>query len=243
MHPRAQWAALRTFHRRVKKAGRTATGQRTFALGSVQLTYPPGAGHFYRLAPCARCGEIIELPEPVLIPADLELIGQPHLCPACSRDGIDNLASRAVRPRRPASPPAAVPLQTEATDLSTIVGPAMSRAEEILADARRMAADLVAEAQREASELRATAAGETADQSQAHARALLADAEVRAAEIRAAAEAELEAAISLVATPPLPAAAEGQDAPPPPAAEDAGAEPRPDRSSPGDDGTGDGNEA
>ncbi len=87
MHARAQWAAIRTFHRKVKLVGETATGQPVFAIGPVQLTLPAGAQHFHPVAACSRCGEIVEFLEPVLSAADLEFSGEPHLCQKCARMG------------------------------------------------------------------------------------------------------------------------------------------------------------
>jgi len=93
LHARAQWAAIRTFHRKVKLVGETASGQPVFALGEVQLTLPVGAQHFYPVGACSRCGEIVEFPEPVLSTADLDVSRQPHLCQKCARTGIDTSGS------------------------------------------------------------------------------------------------------------------------------------------------------
>ena len=174
MQPRAQWVAVRTFHRRVKRVGRTDSGTRLYAIGSVQLSYPPGARHFYPLSACARCREVMELPEPVLTAADLELSFQPHLCPPCARSGVGVRA-------------APVGLEAPPAPTAEAVAP---RAEAYIEEARLESAALLAQAEAQATALRVGAETEAAEMT-AHAERIRAEAEAQAAEIRAAAEADL----------------------------------------------------
>jgi len=100
-------------------------------MGRAQLTLPPGSQHFYPAGACSRCAEIVEFPEPVLTTADLELSGQPHLCQACARTGIDPTVparsgdgpgpSSEVKPAEPSPTPASTepsptPASTEPID-------------------------------------------------------------------------------------------------------------------------------
>lgn len=85
MELRAQWKALRSFHRKVKRLGRTSDGHPLFAVDSLKLALPEDARHFHRVLSCSRCGtEMIEWERTVTRPHDLSSRRRERLCEACS---------------------------------------------------------------------------------------------------------------------------------------------------------------
>ncbi len=85
MELRAQWKALRSFHRRVKPLGRTSDGHPLFAVDSLRLALPEDARHFHRVLSCSRCGaEMIEWNRAVTRAQDLGAGRHERLCEACS---------------------------------------------------------------------------------------------------------------------------------------------------------------
>ena len=179
MHLRAQWAALRMFHRPVKRAGYTVAGQPIFVFGSVQLFYPRGGRHFFPLIHCSRCGDAIEFPSAILAIADLAFFRQRHLCPTCARGSALVLPRQGGLPSSPSVPsPAATVLPAQAApddggwhgdldhaeeDVAAAVN-SMSRAAEIeaeiKAEAHQAATDLVAVSPQETSELQTVQASD-----------------------------------------------------------------------------------
>ncbi|HEV3401377.1 MAG TPA: hypothetical protein VG078_06105 [Acidimicrobiales bacterium] len=85
MKLRAQYKALRSFHRTVKPLGRTSDGHLLFAVDSLELVLPEGARHFHRVLACSRCGkEMVEWDRAVTRPHDLSVRRRERLCETCS---------------------------------------------------------------------------------------------------------------------------------------------------------------
>jgi hypothetical protein len=81
---RANWVALRTLRQLPKAVGETAGGEQIYEVRSVPLLLDSAAGHFVRLAECARCGRQLA-GAPVLTTADLDRPLRPMICADCIR--------------------------------------------------------------------------------------------------------------------------------------------------------------
>jgi hypothetical protein len=80
----AIWVALKTLRQRPTVGGRSDDGATVYAVRDVELVLPPGASHFKRLVPCAKCGR--RVPGSVVLgPADLDRPATPLFCGRCGQ--------------------------------------------------------------------------------------------------------------------------------------------------------------
>jgi hypothetical protein len=84
---RAQWVAVRTLRQRAVVVGETEQGTTIYEVQSARLVLPPGASHFKRLTPCAKCGGDA-VGSAILNVADLERPAQAVYCGRCGRSQL-----------------------------------------------------------------------------------------------------------------------------------------------------------
>lgn len=108
----ATWVALKTLRQRPTVVGRTEEGIAVYGIRSVEMVLPPGAAHFKRLVPCAKCGRRVP-GMAILGPADLDRSPTPVFCDRCGRPADRPASREAPDVPAPAPPPASRPVVAE----------------------------------------------------------------------------------------------------------------------------------